>query len=54
MFVLSNYSTKSKYHVDSNKLVIEKMKDETAIAVIKESAVLRPNMYSYLVDDNKK
>ena len=54
MFVLSNYLTKSKYHDDSNKLVIEKMKDETAVAVIEESAGLRPNMYSYLVDDNKK
>ena len=30
------------------------MKDETAVAVIEESAGLRPKMYSYLVDDNKK
>ena len=48
------YSTKSKYHDDSNKLVIGKMKDETAVAVIEESAGLRPKMHSYLVDDNKK
>ena len=30
MFDLSNYSTKSKYHDDSNKLVTGKMEDETA------------------------
>ena len=30
------------------------MKDETAVAVIEESTRLRPNMYSYLIDDNKK
>ena len=29
MFDFSTYSTKSKYHDDSNKLVIGKMKDET-------------------------
>ena len=29
MFDFSNYSTKSKYYDDSNKLVIGKMKDET-------------------------
>ena len=30
MFDFSNYSTKSKYYNDSNKLVTGKMKDETA------------------------
>ena len=30
MFNLSNYSTKSKYYDNSNKLVVGKMKDETA------------------------
>ena len=29
MFDFSNYSTKSKYYDDPNKLVIRKMKDET-------------------------
>ena len=28
-----NYLTKSKYHDDSNKLVIGKMKDETSAAI---------------------
>ena len=31
MFDFSNYSTKSKYYYDSNKLVIGKMKDETLL-----------------------
>ena len=30
MFFFSNYSTKSKYYDSSNKLVVGKMKDETA------------------------
>ena len=35
-FNFSNYSTKSKYYDDSNKLVIGKMKDETSCAGIEE------------------
>ena len=35
MFNFSNYSTKSKYYDISNKLVIEKMEDETGGAAIK-------------------
>ena len=54
MFDFSNYSTKSKYHNDSNKYVIGKMKDETAGFVIEEFAGLKPKMYSCLVDDNSK
>ena len=34
MFDFSNYSTKSKYYDDSNKLVIGNMKDETIDALI--------------------
>ena len=34
MLDLSNYSTKSKYYDNSNKLVVGKMKDETAGMVI--------------------
>ena len=49
MFDFSNYSTKSKYYDNSNKLVVGKTKDETAAVVIEES---KPKMYSYLVDDN--
>ena len=54
MFDFSNYSTKSKYHEDSNKIVIGKMKDETAGVVIEEFVGLRPKMYLYLVDDNSE
>ena len=54
MFDFSNYSTKSKYHEDSNKIVIGKMKDETAGAAIEEFVGLKPKMYSYLVDDNSE
>ena len=54
MFDFSNYSSKSKYHGDSNKLVIGKMKDETAGAANEEFVGLKPNIYSYLVDDNSE
>ena len=47
MFDLSNYSTKAKYYDNSNKLMIGKMKDETAGVVIKEFVGLKSKMYSY-------
>ena len=50
MFDFSNYSTKSKYYDDSNKLVVGKMKDETAGVAIKEFVGLKSKMYSFLVD----
>ena len=54
MFHFSNYLTKYKYHDHPNKLVVGKMKDETAGVAIKEFFVLKPKMYSYLVDDNSE
>ena len=36
MFDFSNYSTKSKYYDNLNKLVVGKMNDETASVAIKE------------------
>ena len=36
MFDFSNYSFKTKYYDDSNKLVVGKMKDETGGVAIKE------------------
>ena len=48
MFDFSNYSTKSKYYDNSNKLVVGKMKDETA------GVAIEPKMYLYLVDDNSE
>ena len=54
MFHFSNYSTKSKYYDNSNKLVVGKMKDETAGVAIEEFANLKPKMYSYLGDNNSE
>ena len=36
MFDFSNYSTKSKYYNNSDKLMVSKMEDETAGVPIKE------------------
>ena len=47
MFDFSNYSTKSKYYDNSNKLVVDKMKDETAGVAIEEFVGLKPKMYLY-------
>ena len=54
MFDFSNYSTKSKHYDDSNKLVIDKMKDESGGAAIEEFVGLKAKMYSLLVDDNNE
>ena len=53
MLDFSNYSTKSEYYDDSNKLVIGKMKEKTRGVVIKEFVGLKPKMYSFLVDNNQ-
>ena len=45
MFDFSNYSTMSKHYHNSNKLVIGKMKDETAGVVIKDFVGLKLKMY---------
>ena len=42
MFDFSNYSTKSKYYNNSNKLVIEKIKDVTGGVAIEEFVGLKP------------
>ena len=54
MFDLSNYSTKSKYYDNSNKLVVRKMKYETVGVAIEEFVGLKSKMYSYLVNDNSE
>ena len=51
MFNFSNYS---KCYNISNKLVIDKMKDETAGVEIKEFVGQKPKIYSFLVEDNSK
>ena len=54
MIDFSNYLTKSKYFDNSNKLVVGKMKDETASVTIEEIVRLKPKMYQYLVDNNSE
>ena len=54
MFDFSNYSAKSEYYHNSNKLVVGKMKDEAAAAAPEEFVGLKLKMYSYLVDDNSE
>ena len=54
MFDFSNYSTKSKYYDNSTKLVVGKMKDETAGVAIEECVGLESRMHSYLVDNNNE
>ena len=54
MFDFSNYSTKSKYYDNSNKLVVNKMKDGATGVAIEEFVRLMPKMYSYFVNDNSE
>ena len=50
MLDFRDYSAKSKYYDDSNKLIVGKMKDETG--GVSEFVELKPQMDSFLVDDN--
>ena len=50
MFDFTNYSAKSRYYDKLNKLMVGKMKD----VAIEEFAGLKPNLYSYLIDDNSE
>ena len=54
MLDFSVYSAISKCYDDSNKLVVGKIKDETAIVTTGKFAGLWPNMYSFLVDDSSE
>ena len=47
-----NESNESKYYNNSNKLVVDKMKDETGGVAIKELVGLKSKMYSFMVDDS--
>ena len=49
MFDFSNYSTKSKYYHNSNKLLVGEMKDETADVVIEEFFKLKPKKNEKLI-----
>ena len=52
MFDFSNYSLKSKYYDNSNKLVVGRMKNETAGVAIEKFFGLKSKMYSFLQDDS--
>ena len=52
IFDLSNYSAKSKYYEDSNKLVVDKNKYQTAGVGFKEFVELKLKVYLVLVDDS--
>ena len=54
MFDFSNYSIKSEYQDNSNKLVVGEMKDETAGVANKEFIGLKPKICSYLVDETSE
>ena len=53
IFDFSNYSSKSKYYDNSNKLAIGNMKDETGGVAIEEFVGLKPKMYSFLIDNRE-
>ena len=54
MLDFSNYSAGSKYYNDSNKLVVDEIKDETGGVAIKEFVGLKPKMYLFLVDHSSE
>ena len=49
-----DFSNQSECYDNLNKLLVGKMKDETVCVAIVEFVRLKPNMYSYLVNDNRK
>ena len=54
MFDSSNYSTKSKYYNDLNKLAINKLKDKITGVLVEEFPGLKPEIYPVTVDDNSE
>ena len=54
MFDISNYSSKSKYYDNSNKLVIGKMKNKTGVVVIEEFVALKPKTHPFLADNSEQ
>ena len=53
-FDFSNYSGKSKYYDDSNKLTDARMKDKPGDVAVEEFVGLKPNIYLRLVDFSSK
>ena len=52
MFDFNNYATESKYYDNSNKVLAGKMKDEITGAAVKEMFRLKPETYSFSVEDS--
>ena len=50
----SNYSAQSRCYDNSNKLFVSTMKDKTAGVAVEGFSGLKPNICSYLVDDNSE
>ena len=50
----SNFSAKSKFYDDSNKLVVGKMINKTAHVSLQEFDQLKTKMYSFLVIDDSE
>ncbi len=53
LFDLSDYPRDSKFHDDTNKKVVGKLKDEMNLSAIKYFVGLRSKMYAVLLDNNK-
>ena len=54
MFDFSNYSVKSKYYDNPNKLAVGEMKDEMSGVAIEEFVEFKPKMYSFFVYDSSE
>ena len=54
MFDFSNYSAKSKYYDNLNKVVIGEIKDEIGDVTIDENVGLKSKMYSFLVGNTEQ
>ena len=52
MFDFNNYATESKYYDNSNRVLVGKMKDEITGVAVKEMFRLKPEMYSFSVEDS--
>ena len=52
IFDFSNYSAKSNYYDDSNKLFVRKKRDKTEGVVINQFVGLNSKMFPFLIDDS--
>ena len=50
----SNYKKYSKHDDNSNNVVVGKMKDETCGILVTGFVELRPKIYTFITEDNRK